>query len=99
MSRRKHTAKFKSQVALAALKGDKTVSEIASDFGVNPSQVHLWKSDVANNIDSLFANSSKADKSAEASILDLERKVGQLTMDNDFLKKSYQSYQSRRGKK
>jgi len=100
MVRKRHTAKFKSNVALAAIKGDKTIAEIASDFGVHPSQVHLWKAEALANIAELFTNkSSVTTDSNEHDVAVLERKVGQLTIENDFLKKSWQGYQKKSAKK
>jgi Transposase len=59
--RKRHTAAFKAQVALAALKGDKTVNEIASHFGVHPTLIHGWKKHLLQGAEALFANGTRTD--------------------------------------
>ena len=58
--RKQHTAAFKAQVALAALKSDKTVNELASQFGVHPTLIHGWKKQLLAQAQTLFANGAAA---------------------------------------
>ena len=57
--RKTHTAAFKAQVALAALKGDRTVNELAGHFGVHPTLIHAWKKQLLAGADQIFSNGSK----------------------------------------
>lgn len=81
------TAAFKKKVALEALKEDRTLSQLASQYGVHPIQAGKWKKELINGAESLFESkkSHKQDDSVDREAL--EKKVGQLTMENDFLKK------------
>lgn len=86
--RRQHSAEFKARVALEAVKGLKTVNEIAREYEVHPVQVSQWKKDLIERLPEVFGR--KADPGAEALGRQrerLERKVGELTMDVEFLKK------------
>jgi transposase len=83
--RRNHSAEFKAKVALAALKGDKTLSEIALQFDVHPNQITQWKQQVVDNISQLFAKDSSGKANEENRIKELHAKIGQLTVENDFL--------------
>jgi len=86
--RRKHTPEFKARVAFEAIQGLKTQTEIAKEFEVHPVMVGQWKNELIERMPELFA--SKADKEAqtkEKDKVELERKVGQLTMEVDFLEK------------
>lgn len=88
--RRIHSAAFKARVALEALKGIKTISQIAQDEGVHPVQVSTWKKELQERLPEVFG--SKSDAKAEAAQAErakarLERKVGQLVIEKDFLKK------------
>lgn len=86
--RRKHTAEFKAKVALEALKGMETVNQIAAKYEIHPVQVSNWKKELLEGAGSLFERkNAKADKEQERQIEDLERKVGQLTMEKEFLEK------------
>src|ERR671923_309332 len=58
--RKQHSAAFKVQVALAAVKGDKTVNELASQYGVHPTLIHAWKKQLLAGADQVFSNGSKA---------------------------------------
>lgn len=86
--RRKLTDEFKAQVAMEALKGLDTVNQIASKYEVHPTQVSQWKRELADGAKSVFKNKpSKADAAKDQEIETLERKVGQLTMEVDWLEK------------
>jgi len=86
--RRKHTAEFKAQVALEAVRGVKTVSEIASQYEIHPVMVSNWKKELINQVADIFAR-EKAKKKADPDrdSARLERKIGQLTMEVEWLEK------------
>ena len=86
--RRKHSAEFKATVALEALKGLNTISEIAAKYEVHPVQVGTWKKELLEHVPEIFdrKNSAKP-RNEEKEKSCLERKVGQLTMEVDFLEK------------
>ncbi len=89
-NRRKFSAEFKARVALEALVGDKTLAELATKHNVHPNMIAQWKRQAKENMPSLF--SRKADHSqvaGEAEIKDLHAKIGQLTVERDFLKKAF----------
>src|SRR5438477_7143690 len=74
--RKQHTAAFKAQVALAALKGDKTVNELASQYGVHPTLIHGWKKQLLAGADQVFQNGNQtvtADAEAEKAQLSARR--------------------------
>lgn len=86
--RRKHTAEFKARVALEAIKGLETINEIAAKYELHPVQVGNWKKELLENVPELFERKNAAkDKDAEKERAQLERKVGQLSMEVDFLEK------------
>ncbi len=87
--RKKHTAKFKSKVALEALMGLKTASEIASDHGVHPAMVSQWKRAAAGILEEGFADARKAPKEEGGFQKEqLLAQIGQLKVELDWLKKS-----------
>ena len=86
--RRKHTAEFKARVAIEAIRGVKTISEIAADFEIHPVMVGNWKKEMLEHLPELFANkNAKNEQSIEKETAQLHRKVGQLTMEVEFLEK------------
>jgi len=86
--RRQYTAAFKAQVALAALKGDKTVGELASQYGVHPTLIHDWKRQLLAGAEQVFANGAPADTAdAEAQKAQLFEQIGRLKMELEWLKK------------
>src|SRR5215213_4333409 len=86
--RKQHTAAFKAQVALAVLKGDRTVNEVASQFGVHPTLIHDWKKKLLAGAEDLFANGSKvAAVDAEAVQAQLYEQIGRLKMELEWVKK------------
>ena len=91
--RKSHTAALKAQVALAAIKGDKTVSELTSVYGVHPTLIHAWKKQLVENAEELFqsgANTSSAEH--EALQAQLYEQIGRLKTELDWLKKKAASF-------
>jgi len=86
--RKSHTATFKAQVALSAVKGDKTVSELASLHGVHPTMIHGWKKQLLDNAEEIFQSGAKT-SSAEHEVLQaqLYEQIGRLKTELDWLKK------------
>jgi len=84
--RRKHSAAFKAKVALAAVKGDATVVELANRYGVHPAQIHAWKKALLDGATAVFENGpGKKEKQAEALVGRLYREIGELKVERDFL--------------
>ena len=81
--RRNHSPTFKGQVAIAALKGDKTRADLAQQFDVHPNQIADWKTQRMDRSAQVFGDSTA--KAAEPDIKRLHAKMGQLTLENDFL--------------
>jgi len=85
-SRRKYGSTFKAKVALAALRGDQTVSELASRFEVHPTLIHNWKKQLSESAPELFSSGpAKQDNDQEALIAKLYQQIGQLAVERDFL--------------
>ena len=87
--RRNHSAAFKAKVALAALKGDKTLSELSSFYVLNPAQIQKWKKQLLDGSKDVFGASEKERKHYESEVKELHAKIGQLTMERDFLSKAF----------
>jgi transposase-like protein len=86
--RRRFTADFKSRVALEALRGDKTIQEIASKHKVHPNQVSTWKRQAVEGLGAVFSNGAdRAGRDHAAEARDLHAKIGELTVERDFLAK------------
>ena len=86
--RRSLDDKFKAKVAFEAIKGDKTLAQIASEFKVNPNQVSQWKKKLLNNASEIFSgNAAKSIKSEEEIAAPLYEEIGRLKMDIKWLEK------------
>ncbi len=85
-TRRQFTGDFKAKVALEALRGDRTIQEIAGRHKVHPNQVSTWKRQAMEGLGAMFSNGvDKARVDHEDEIHDLHAKIGQLTVERDFL--------------
>lgn len=86
--RKQHAPAFKAQVALAALKNDRTVNELAAQYGVHPALIHGWKKQLLAGADQVFGNGTKAVMAdAEAEKAELFEQIGRLKMELEGLKK------------
>jgi putative transposase len=94
-TRKKHTAAFKAQVALAAYRGDKTVNELAAQHSVHPTLIHAWKKQLLSNVEDLFVAGAKpAVSEAQAVQAELFEHIGRLKMELEWLKKKCPSASS-----
>jgi transposase len=84
-TRRNHSAAFKAKVALAALKGDKTLAELAEQFEVHVNQIAQWRSQLQERASDVFATAAERSESTGPEVKELHAKIGQLAMENDFL--------------
>lgn len=84
-TRRNHSPAFKAKVALAALRGDRTLTELGEHFGVHPNQIQLWKNRLLSQAEKIFESGNGGSKDPWMEIKELHAKIGQLTMERDFL--------------
>jgi transposase-like protein len=86
--RKIHSAAFKAQLALAAVRGDKTVNELAGQHGVHPTLIHAWKKQLLAGAEELFAGGGQAAAADhEALQAQLYEQIGRLKMELDWVKK------------
>lgn len=87
-TRKRFTKEFKAKVAFEALKAEKTLSELSGEFGVHASQITKWKKELADGIPGIFASKGDPEeKEKDKLIEDLYKRVGQIEMENSWLKK------------
>lgn len=83
--RRNHSPAFKAKVALEAIKGEKTMSELAQQFDVHPNQIAQWRTQLLEGASNVFGDGLKKTDAPEIDVVALHAKIGQLTLENDFL--------------
>jgi transposase len=84
--RKQHKPEFKARVALEAMKGEQTVGELASRFGVHPTMIHQWKKALVEGATEVFQRGRTPAEPADAGrIKELHAKIGELTVERDFL--------------
>ena len=97
--RRNHSPSFKAKVALAAVRGDKTMAELAEQFDVHPNQIQDWRRKLLDQAGELFERGSHPAEDTEHKLKELHAKIGQLTMERDFLEQGLERIHGPRGKK
>ena len=83
--RRNHSPQFKAKVALAALTEEQTLAQLAQRFDVHPNQITAWKRQLLEGAAGMFESGSPPVADSEAKIKELHAKIGELTMERDFL--------------
>jgi transposase len=88
-ARRNHTSAFKAKVALAALKNDRTMAQLAEQFDVHPNQIAAWKDQLLQGAADVFQRGSNGKPSTpEIDVGSLHAKIGELVLENDFLERA-----------
>ena len=87
-ARRNHSPAFKAKVALAAMKNDRTIAQLAEQFDVHPNQITAWKDQLLASAADVFERGGNAKSSAEIDIKSLHAKIGELVLENDFLERA-----------
>ena len=82
--RRNHTPAFKAKVALAAVKGDRTIAQLAEHFDVHPNQITQWKAQLLEGAAGVFGSEARTG-APSVDLKSLHAKIGELTLENDFL--------------
>ena len=97
--RRTHKPEFKAKVALAAVQGDLTMAELVKKFDVHANQVTEWKKQLLSSAPEVFESTTNSKEESEEEVQALRAKIGQLTMENDFLERGLERIHGPRGKK
>jgi len=89
--RKTHESAFKAKVALEAVKGEKTIAQLSSEYGVHPNQISKWKKKLLQELPALFSEKRRAqDMNKEALEAELYRQIGQLKVELEWVKKKSQ---------
>jgi transposase len=83
--RRNHTPAFNAKVARAAVKGDRTIAQLAEHFDVHPNQITAWKAQLEGGASEVFGSRNMVPSAPAIDVKSLHAKIGELTLENDFL--------------
>ena len=83
--RRNHSPAFKAKVAIAAIKGDRTIAQLSEQFDVHPNQITTWQAQLEGGAADVFGAGSPATAAPAVDVKSLHAKIGELTLENDFL--------------
>jgi len=97
--RRLHSPEFKAKVALAAIQGDLTMAELVKKHDVHANQITDWKKQLLSGAPDVFCKGARKAEESEEAVAALHAKIGQLTMENDFLERGLERIHGPRGKK
>ena len=97
--RRTHKPEFKAKVALAAVQGDLTMAELVKKFDVHANQVTEWKKQLLSSAPEVLGSTTNSKEASEEEVQAPRAKIGQLTMENDFLERGLERIHGPRGKK
>ena len=86
--RRNHSPAFKAKVALAAIKGDRTIAQLSEHFDVHPNQITTWKSQLESSASDIFGSGGGTPATPAVDVKSLHAKIGELTLENDFLERA-----------
>lgn len=88
--RSRYSGEFKAKIALEAIRGEKTIAELATRFGIHPNQVGEWKRQAIEGLAEVFnGKAERSDAAHESQVQELHAKIGQLTVERDFLAKAF----------
>jgi transposase len=88
--RKQYSAEFKAKVALAAIRGDGTIAELASRYRIHPNMITKWKREALDGMKDTFAREGKTGRGdAESEIKTLQAKIGELVVERDFLQRAF----------
>lgn len=96
--RRNHSPEFKAKVALAAVQGDLTLVELVKKFDLHANQIAAWKKHLLESACDVFGKGARKAQESEQTVQELHAKIGQLTMENDFLARGLTRIHGPRGK-
>ena len=97
--RRNHSPAYKAKVAVAAIKGDRTLAELSEQFDVHSNQIQDWRKRLLDNADTVFGTGQQQREETDEKVKDLHAKIGQLTMERDFLEHGLERIHGPNGKK
>jgi transposase len=97
--RRNHSPAYKAKVAVAAIKGDRTLVELSEQFDVHPNQIQDWRKRLLDDAETVFGKGQQQREETDEKVKDLHAKIGQLTMERDFLEHGLERIHGPNGKK
>ena len=97
--RRNHSPAYKAKVAVAAIKGDRTLAELSEQFDVHSNQIQDWRKRLLDNAETVFGKGQKQREETDEKVKNLHAKIGQLTMERDFLEHGLERIHGPNGKK